>query len=43
MRQAAEHIWPGVPLSNSTLLLTLADHKAREILDGKSRSQKLRR
>ncbi len=35
MRQAAEHLWPGVPLSNSTLLLTLAHHKAQEILDGK--------
>lgn len=37
MRQAAESLWPGVPLSNSTLLLTLASHKALEILNGKSR------
>ncbi len=38
MREAAEQIWPGVPLTNSTLLLTLAQHKAIEILeDGASR------
>jgi uncharacterized protein (DUF1778 family) len=46
LRQAAEHIWPGLPLSNSTLLLTLAHHKALEILDGRdgrSQAQKLRR
>ena len=42
MRQAAERIWPGVPLSNSTLVLTLAYHKALEILDGKSPAQKSR-
>ena len=33
MREAAERIWPGVPLTNSTRLLTLAQHKAVEILD----------
>lgn len=43
MRQAAERIWPGVPLSNSTLLLTLAHHKATEILDGRSQNRKVRR
>ncbi len=42
MRQAAERIWPGVPLSNSTLLLTLANHKALEIVSGKSRARKSR-
>jgi hypothetical protein len=42
MRQAADHIWPGVPLSNSTLLLTLASHKALEILNGKALSRKSR-
>jgi hypothetical protein len=43
MRQAAEHIWPGLPLSNSPLLLTLAHHKAKEILNGQSHSPKSRR
>jgi hypothetical protein len=43
MRQAAEQAWPGVPLSNSTLLLTLAHHKAREILNGPSHVPKSRR
>ena len=33
MREAAERIWPGVPLTNSTLLLTLAQHKAVEIVE----------
>jgi hypothetical protein len=41
MRQAAERIWPGVPLSNSTLLLALAHHKAKEILNGPSQGPKL--
>ncbi len=40
MRQAAEQCWPGVPLSNSTLLLTLAQHKAQEILERKRRVKK---
>ena len=35
MRQAAERIWPGMPLTNSTLLLTLAKQKADEILQKK--------
>ena len=43
MRQAAELIWPGVPLSNSTLLLTLAYNKAKEILDDNSHVTKPRR
>ena len=48
MREAADLCWPGVPLSNSTLLLTLAQHKAQEILQskplkGKRRSDGLRR
>jgi len=43
MRQAAEQMWPGIPLSNSTLLLTLAHHKAIEILDRKSPVRKSRR
>lgn len=34
MRQAAQQSWPDVPLSNSTLLLTLAQKQALEILDG---------
>jgi len=40
MRQAAERLWPGVPLSNSTLLLTLAHHKAQEILESRSQARK---
>ena len=40
MRQAAAQCWPGVPLSNSTLLLTLAQHKAQEILQRKRRTRK---
>jgi len=43
LRQAAEQLWPGVPLSNSTLLLTLARHKALEILDGKAGKRRSRR
>jgi hypothetical protein len=43
LRQAADHVWPGVPLSNSTLLLTLAHHKAKEILNDSSHSPKSRR
>jgi len=43
MRQAAEQMWPGIPLSNSTLLLTLAHYKAIEILDRKSPARKSRR
>jgi len=43
LRQAAEQLWPGVPLSNSTLLLTLARHKALEILDGKAGKLRSRR
>ena len=35
MRRAAARSWPGVPLSNSTLLLTLAQQKAQEILQSK--------
>jgi len=43
MRQAAEHMWPGVPLSNSTLLLTLANQKVQEVMDHKGQPQKSRR
>jgi uncharacterized protein (DUF1778 family) len=43
MRQAAEQSWPGVPLSNSTLLMTLAQRKAEEILDGKRVLRKKKR
>jgi uncharacterized protein (DUF1778 family) len=43
IREAAEQMWPGVPLSNSTILMTLARHKALEILDGKPHSAKSRR
>lgn len=35
LRKAAEKLWPGVPLTNSTLLLTLARMKAEEILKRK--------
>ncbi len=42
LRQAAEMIWPGLVLSNSTLLLTLAQNKAKEILDGNPHVSKLR-
>jgi hypothetical protein len=32
LRQAAEKMWPGMPITNSTLLLTLAKLQAQEIL-----------
>jgi len=32
MRKAAEKLWPGMPITNSTLLLTLARLKAQEVL-----------
>jgi len=35
LRKAAEKQWPGVPITNSTLLLTLAKTKADEILKKK--------
>lgn len=43
MRQAADQIWPGVPLENGTLLLTLPATKRYEILNGKATSRKSRR
>jgi len=36
MRRAAEQTWPDVPLTNSTLLLTLAHKQALQLLDGRS-------
>ena len=33
--KAAERLWPGMPITNSTLLLTLARLKAEEILKRK--------
>jgi hypothetical protein len=35
LKKAAEKLWPGMPISNSTLLLTLARLKAEEILKKK--------
>jgi hypothetical protein len=32
LRKAADTLWPGMPITNSTLLLTLARLKAEEIL-----------
>jgi hypothetical protein len=32
IRKASEALWPGMPITNSTLLLTLARLKAQEIL-----------
>jgi hypothetical protein len=32
LRKAGEALWPGMPITNSTLLLTLAKMKAEEIL-----------
>jgi uncharacterized protein (DUF1778 family) len=36
LRQAAERQWPGLELTNSTLLLTLAKLKAAEIMGKKA-------
>jgi uncharacterized protein (DUF1778 family) len=33
LRKAAEKLWPGMPITNSTLLLTLARLKAQEIIE----------
>jgi hypothetical protein len=35
LRKAAEKLWPGMPITNSTLVLTLARLKAEEILKKK--------
>ena len=32
IRKAGEALWPGMPITNSTLLLTLARLKAEEII-----------
>jgi len=32
IRKAADALWPGMPITNSTLLLTLARLKAEEVL-----------
>ncbi len=32
IRKAADTLWPGMPITNSTLLLTLARLKAEEVL-----------
>jgi hypothetical protein len=32
MRKAADKLWAGMPITNSTLLLTLARLKAQEVL-----------
>jgi uncharacterized protein (DUF1778 family) len=42
MRRAAERVWPGVPLSNSTLLLVLARSKAQEILNSNPHPKRTR-
>ena len=33
MRKAAEKLWPGMPITNSTLVLMLAKAKAQEVLE----------
>lgn len=43
MRKAAEQNWPGLPLSNSTLLLTLATRQAEQILDAHPRTKKTKK
>jgi hypothetical protein len=35
LRKAAERLWPGMPITNSTLVLTLAKAKAHEVLEQK--------
>ena len=35
MQQAAAKVWPGVPITKSTLVLTLARRAAEDILKGK--------
>jgi len=40
MRKAADQNWPGVPLSNSTLLLTLAHNQAQQMIQGHARPKK---
>lgn len=35
LRKAAEKLWPGMPITNSTLLVTLARLKAQDIIEGK--------
>ena len=35
LKKACETIWPGAPLTNSTLLLALAKQRAEEILKKK--------
>ena len=32
IQKAAETLWPGMPITNSTLLMTLAKQRAEEIL-----------
>jgi len=40
MRKAADQNWPGVPLSNSPLLLTLAHNQAQQMIQGHARPKK---
>jgi len=40
LRKAADRLWPGMPITNSTLLLTLARLKAQEILEPHSRKSR---
>jgi hypothetical protein len=35
LRKASEKLWPGMPITNSTLVLTLARMKAQEIVEQK--------
>jgi hypothetical protein len=37
LRKAAEKLWPGMPITNSTLVLTLARLKAQEVLESRKR------
>jgi uncharacterized protein (DUF1778 family) len=32
MRKAGEMLWPGLPISNATLVLTMARQRAEEVL-----------
>jgi hypothetical protein len=39
LRKAAQTQWPGIPVTNSTLLLTLAKLKATEILKARKKAR----
>ncbi len=39
LRKACDRLWPGAPVTNSTLLLVLAKQRAEEILEKHPRSK----